>query len=119
LIIFPILFADGTYQSTRQYSSEAPKSKSLAPIYLAVGLAGLGVGLYRYNSGAAVAEAPKERAKVFTNGDQGWVDLKLSDVEVLSHNTKRLRFEFPDKESVSGLQTACESSERMSHGSLN
>lgn len=94
-------------QSFRKYSSEAPKAKSLAPIYTAVGATGLAVGLYRYYSGAAAtAEVPIERSKVFTGGDQGWVDLKLSEIEVLNHNTKRLRFEFPDKESVSGLQIA-------------
>lgn len=91
----------------RKYSTEAPKGKSnLTPIYAAVGLTGLGVGLYRYNS--VTAETPVDRPKVFTGGDQGWVDLKLSEVEVLSHNTKRLRFEFDDKEAVSGLQIACE-----------
>ena len=83
---------------------------------MAVGLAGLGVGLYRYQSGAATAEAPAERPKVFTGGDQGWVNLKLSDIEILSHNTKRLRFEFPDKEAVSGLHIACEFSERTYYG---
>ncbi|KAA8642319.1 hypothetical protein EYZ11_002909 [Aspergillus tanneri] len=91
-------------QGFRKYSTEAPKKKSLAPIYATVGLTGVGVGLYRYNSGAATA--PVDRAKVFTGGDQGWVDLKLSEVEVLNHNTKRLRFEFPDKEAVSGLHIA-------------
>lgn len=54
-----------------------------------------------------VAEEIKERAKVFTGGDQGFVDLKLSDIEILSHNTKRYRFEFEDKEAVSGLHVAC------------
>ncbi|KDE80174.1 NADH-cytochrome b-5 reductase [Aspergillus oryzae 100-8] len=94
-------------QSFRKYSTEAPKAKSLAPIYTAVGLTGLSVGLYRYYYGAgATAEAPVERAKVFTGGDQGWVDLKLSEIEVLSHNTKRLRFEFEDKEAVSGVTIA-------------
>ncbi|KAF9889940.1 NADH-cytochrome b5 reductase [Aspergillus nanangensis] len=99
-------FAQPLKQSFRKYSAEAaPKGKSLAPIYLTVGAAGLGAGLYRYQS-SATAEAPIDRPKVFTGGDQGWVDLKLSEVEVLSHNTKRLRFEFPDKESVSGLNVA-------------
>ncbi|KKK23542.1 hypothetical protein ARAM_000874 [Aspergillus rambellii] len=94
-------------QSARQYSTEAPKSKSLAPVYAAVGATGLGIGLYRYySSGATTAEAPKDRPKVFTGGDQGWIDLKLLDSETLSHNTKRLRFEFPDKEAVSGLEVA-------------
>ncbi|KAG2419311.1 hypothetical protein HFD88_004106 [Aspergillus terreus] len=97
-------YAQPLKQSFRKYSTEAPKGKSLAPVYLTVGLAGLGVGLYRYNS--ATAEAPAERAKVFTGGDQGWVDLKLSEIEVLNHNTKRFRFEFEDKDAVSGLNVA-------------
>ncbi|RAL17577.1 cytochrome b5 reductase family protein [Aspergillus homomorphus CBS 101889] len=92
-------------QGFRKYSTEAPKGKSsLAPIYVGVGLAGVGVGLYRYNS--ATAEAPVVREKVFKGGDQGWFDLKLSEIEVLNHNTKRLRFEFEDKDAVSGLQVA-------------
>lgn len=107
--------ADLCAQSFRKYSTEAPKAKSLAPIYTAVGLTGLSVGLYRYYYGAgANAEAPVERAKVFTGGDQGWVDLKLSEIEVLSHNTKRLRFEFEDKEAVSGVTIACEWLKRWS-----
>ncbi|KAJ5712932.1 Riboflavin synthase-like beta-barrel [Penicillium malachiteum] len=90
-------------QSLRKYSAEAaPKKSNLTPIYLTVGLAGLGAGVYRYST-SAVAE-PKERAKVF-NG-QDWVDLKVSDVETLSHNTKRIRFEFDDKEAVGGLPVA-------------
>lgn len=104
-------FAQPLTQSVRKYSSEAPKGRSLAPIYITVGLAGLGVGLYRYNAGVANAstntvEPPKDSPKVFTGGDQGWVPLKLADVEVLSHNTNRFRFEFPDKEAVSGLHIA-------------
>ncbi|OJJ47786.1 hypothetical protein ASPZODRAFT_94625 [Penicilliopsis zonata CBS 506.65] len=93
-------------QSFRPYSTEAPKRKSLAPLYLTVGLAGLGVGLYRYSSDSATAQAPKQRESTFTGGDQGWVDLKLSEIEVLNHNTKRLRFELPDKEAVSGMHVA-------------
>ncbi|KAJ5497917.1 Riboflavin synthase-like beta-barrel [Penicillium expansum] len=87
-------------QSLRNYSAEAaPKKSNLTPIYVGVGLAGLGAGIYRYSTTAAAE--PKERPKVF-NGD-GWVDLKLSSIEDLSHNTKRLRFEYDDKEAVSGL----------------
>ena len=76
----------------------------MAPIYVGVGLAGLAAGVYRYTNGA-VAE-PKDRPKVF-NG-QDWVDLKLANIEVLSPNTKRLRFEYDDKEAVSGIPVACE-----------
>lgn len=89
----------------RNYSAEtAPKKSNLAPIYVGVGLAGLGAGVYRYSTSAAAE--PKERPKVF-NGE-GWVDLKLANIENLSPNTKRLRFEYDDKEAVSGLTVACE-----------
>ncbi|EEA21627.1 NADH-cytochrome b5 reductase, putative [Talaromyces marneffei ATCC 18224] len=54
----------------------------------------------------AVAEEVKERAKVFSGGDQGFVNLKLADIEVVSPDTKRYRFEFEDKEAVSGLHVA-------------
>ncbi|CAL5872980.1 uncharacterized protein PFLUO_LOCUS7249 [Penicillium psychrofluorescens] len=91
-------------QSFRKYSSEAPQQKkSLAPIYATVGAAGVGIGLWRYYGSAAEL---KERPKVFVGGDQGWVDLKLASVENLSSNTKRFRFEFEDKEAVSGLHVA-------------
>jgi cytochrome-b5 reductase len=75
----------------------------LTPIYVGVGLAGLGAGLYRYYGGSAVE--PKDRPKVFNGED--WVDLKVASIENLSHNTKRLRFEFDDKEAVSGLPVTC------------
>ncbi|KAL1988023.1 hypothetical protein VTN96DRAFT_1547 [Rasamsonia emersonii] len=92
-------------QSFRKYSTEAPKSNNLKPIALAIGAIGLGVGVYRYTQQNASAE-PKERPKVFVGGDQGWIGLKLGATEDLSHNTKRLRFEFPDKDAVSGVQVA-------------
>lgn len=92
-------------QSFRKYSAEvAPKKSNLTPVYVGVGLAGLAAGVYRYSTGA-VAE-PKDRPKVFNGED--WVDLKLANIEVLSPNTKRLRFEYDDKEAVSGLPVACE-----------
>ena len=77
-------------------------------IAFAVGAIGVGAGVYRWmQSKPVVAEEVKERAKVFTGGDQGFVDLKLSDIEILSHNTKKYRFEFEDKNALSGLQVAC------------
>jgi cytochrome-b5 reductase len=51
----------------------------------------------------AVGVEPK---KAFTGGDQGFVSLKLSDVELVNHNTKRLRFELPEPDQVSGLHVA-------------
>jgi len=44
--------------------------------------------------------------KVFRGGDQGFVSLKLDEVELINHNTKKLRFSFEDPESVSGLHVA-------------
>ena len=76
----------------------------MAPIYVAVGLAGLGAGFYRYSSSAAIE--PKDRPKVF-NGEE-WIDLKVAAIENLSGNTKRIRFEYEDKDAVSGLPVACE-----------
>lgn len=110
---FPSHYSHVT-QSFRKYSTEAPKStptpeppapkkSNLTPIYVGVGLAGAAAGYYRYTSGGAV-EA-KDRPKAF-NG-QDWVDLKVSQIENLSHNTKRVRFEFEDKEAVGGLPVAC------------
>lgn len=103
-------------QSFRKYSAEAPKAtesapkpppsppkkSNLTPIYLTVGLAGLGAGLYRYSSSASAE--PKNRLKAFNGED--WIDLKVAGIETLSHNTKKLRFEFEDKEAVGGLPVA-------------
>ena len=79
----------------------------MAPIYISIGLVGLAIGVYRYTQDGATAKEQKEREKVFTGGEQGWVDLKLGAIEDLSHNTKRFRFEFPDKDMISGLNVAC------------
>jgi cytochrome-b5 reductase len=57
-------------------------------------------------AGDQVADQPVPNA--FTGGDQGFLDLKLSNVETVNHNTKRFRFELPDKDQVSGLNIACE-----------
>lgn len=35
------------------------------------------------------------------------MDLKLENVEELSHNAKKFRFALPDKNDVSGLEVAC------------
>ncbi|RKF77896.1 NADH-cytochrome b5 reductase 2 [Golovinomyces cichoracearum] len=37
---------------------------------------------------------------------QGFINLKLDNVETINHNTKKLRFALPEKDQVSGLQTA-------------
>ncbi|KAL1970606.1 hypothetical protein VTN77DRAFT_4250 [Rasamsonia byssochlamydoides] len=99
-------FSQPARQSFRKYSTEAPKSNNLKPILLGIGAIGIGVGVYRYTQQKSASSEPKERPKVFVGGDQGWVELRLGETEDLSPNTKRLRFEFPDKEAVSGVQVA-------------
>ncbi len=49
----------------------------------------------------------KPTSKAFIGGDQGFIDLKLSNVESVNHNTKRFRFDLPEKDQVSGLDVAC------------
>lgn len=44
--------------------------------------------------------------KAFTGGDQGFLSLKVSEIEDVNHNTKRVRFELPEKDQVSGLHVA-------------
>jgi cytochrome-b5 reductase len=58
-------------------------------------------------AGERPADTPAPKA--LTGGDQGFLDLKLSNVETVNHNTKRFRFELPEKDQVSGLDVACES----------
>ena len=47
--------------------------------------------------------APK---KALTGGDQGFVPLKLEEVDVVNHNTKKFRFKLPEDDMVSGLAIA-------------
>lgn len=76
-----------------------------------------GAGYYYFGGSSAAAEAADaaaakvKRAAVpakpaFTGGDQGFISLKLADVENVNHNTKRLRFELPESDQVSGLAVA-------------
>jgi len=51
----------------------------------------------------AVGAEPK---KALTGGDQGFVSLKLDEVETYNHNTKKFRFKLPEEDMVSGLQVA-------------
>ena len=45
--------------------------------------------------------------KTFLGGDQGFVSLKLENVEDINHNTKKLRFALEKEDDVSGLHIAC------------
>lgn len=50
------------------------------------------------------AESP-ESPKVF--GGFGFTTLRLQEVKVMNHNTKRLVFEFPDRNATSGISLTC------------
>lgn len=50
------------------------------------------------------AESP-ESPKVF--GGFSFTTLRVQDVKVVNHNTKRLVFEFPDQDAKSGLSLTC------------
>jgi cytochrome-b5 reductase len=109
---------DRVPQSFRSYATEASSGSSRTPLVLGVGaIAAAAAGYVYYNGSApAAAEAAKEKvkgevkepAKTFTGGDQGFIDLKLAEVTHVNHNTKRFRFELPEKDAVSGLTTACQ-----------
>ncbi|KAK7403775.1 NADH-cytochrome b5 reductase [Neonectria punicea] len=93
----------------RRYATEAGAGGGSNALLYVAGAAGLAGAGYWYFSGspAAVAEVKKavvaEPKKAFLGGEQGWLSLKLSEVEVVNHNTKRLRFELPESDQVSGL----------------
>ena len=62
---------------------------------------------YNFLGNTKAVDAPKTAAdqkvasdepakKAFTGGDQGFIDLKLKEVEKYNHNTKKLIFELPE-----------------------
>lgn len=51
---------------------------------------------------------PSSASVTFLGGDQGWIDLKLTDVDIVNHNTKKFRFALNSDNDVSGLKVACE-----------
>ncbi|KAH7321294.1 hypothetical protein B0I35DRAFT_428991 [Stachybotrys elegans] len=96
----------------RRYASEATSKSGTNPLVYALGAGALGGAGYWYFSGAPGAEkvaaaAPSAPVKpAFTGGDQGFISLKLSDVEIVNHNTKIFRFELPEGDMVSGMNVA-------------
>ncbi|KAI9806487.1 MAG: NADH-cytochrome b5 reductase [Piccolia ochrophora] len=122
-------------QGVRHYATDAPQQSSRALLYTGITAAAGVLGAYAYTTlggqpaeqagkGGQPAEqagkgAPpsKDEAKAipkqaadasaaFTGGDQGFLSLRLDQVEQINHNTKRFRFELPDPENVSGLKIA-------------
>lgn len=76
-----------------------------------------GGGYYAYSSGQVKSAVGSTGTKAkqlvgsvskpaFTGGDQGFISLKLEEVEIVNHNTKHFRFALPEGDNVSGLKTA-------------
>lgn len=71
---------------------------------IAVAGAGAYYGTRSFLMPTGHAESPKS-PKVF--GGFGFTTLRLQDVKVVNHNTKRLVFEFPEEHAKSGLALTC------------
>ena len=84
----------------------------------ALGLGGAG---YYFLAGTPAAKKAEEKVQdvankvgvpssgpkaAFTGGDQGFLSLRLDDVEIINHNTKRFRFKLPEEDMVSGMHVA-------------
>ncbi|KJZ77475.1 NADH-cytochrome b5 reductase 2 [Hirsutella minnesotensis 3608] len=99
----------------RRYATESGSQKgSNTVLFAAVGAVLAGAG-YWFMGGTPAAQQASAKVKeamgasskpTFTGGDQGFVSLKLAEVETVNHNTKRFRFELPEGDMVSGLQVA-------------
>lgn len=55
---------------------------------------------------ATAAPLSPPSGNAFTGGDQGFISLKLENVEEINHNTKKFRFALPEENQVSGLKIA-------------
>ena len=96
--------------------------RSSAPLLATVAIGG-GISLVPFQSGPQThspsppadtsptaqtnPQNPSGPKKIFTSG-LFFQDLKLESSEIVNHNTKRLRFQFADKDAVSGLRPCCE-----------
>lgn len=99
-------------QQARRYATESGASKGGSNTLLLVAGAGaLGGAGYYFLSGssspaAAKIASVKPATPALTGGDQGFISLRLAEIENVNHNTKRLRFELPEPNQVSGLSVA-------------
>ncbi|PSR87423.1 hypothetical protein BD289DRAFT_452791 [Coniella lustricola] len=112
-------------QQTRRYASQPPPPSSAGSsntLLYVLGGGAAAAGGYYYFTAQNPSAAQKAEAKVkdalpssvtggavksaLTGGDQGFVSLKLEDVENVNHNTKKFRFKLPEEDMVSGLNVA-------------
>lgn len=98
-------------QSFRTYSSEASAAvKSSSTPWIVAGAAVVSGTLgYNYlgDKRVAHADAPAAEKKAFTGGDQGFISLKLVEVDSYNHDTKKFKFALPEDDMVSGLPVTC------------
>ncbi|EHA49854.1 NADH-cytochrome b5 reductase 2 [Pyricularia oryzae 70-15] len=102
-------------QPVRRYTNTPPPQSGNANnsrvgilIASAVGMAGFGT-YFMFGQGttpAAGVKALGAEPKKALEMEKGFVSLQLDDVEVVNHNTKRLRFKLPEDDMVSGLHVA-------------
>ncbi|KAK0733580.1 hypothetical protein B0T26DRAFT_631363 [Lasiosphaeria miniovina] len=84
-------------------------SSTLLYVAAAAGLTSAGYYFFAGTPAAKKAEAavrevtPGVVKKALTGGEQGFVSLKLEEVETVNHNTKRFRFKLPEDDMVSGV----------------
>ena len=106
LIVFDSQLTN-SQRSLRGYASEAgPKSGSNLPIYATVGVAALAGGYYYTTRQTPTIRTEGPPEKAFKGGDQGFISLKLENIETVSPNTKKFRFALPEPDQIPGLPIA-------------
>jgi hypothetical protein len=106
LIAFALLYIT-PFEAQNMASRLSWQSLRARPaLFPTIAVAGIGAyyGTRSFLMPTGHAESP-EPPKVF--GGFGFTTLRLQDVTVVNHNTKRLVFEFPDEQAKSGLTLTC------------
>lgn len=88
--------------SVSRFLPQSLKSTTAAVSAVAI----LGVGVYTYSYTRSTAHAESTEPSVMFSGFRP-TTLRLQSVKIVNHNTKRLVFEFPDKNARSGLPLTC------------
>lgn len=100
----------------RSYSSQTSASPSTFTPWIVAGAAvGTGVFGYTYlgnkrnpvHAEAQAGDTSSSTKKAFTGGDQGFIALKLKEVQPYNHDTKKFIFALPEDDMTSGLPVAC------------
>lgn len=91
---------------TLKAAAPPPPSGGGNGLLYALGAAAVGGGGYYYYSSKGGAAPTQPTKPAFVGGDQGFLSLKLAEVIDVNHNTKRFRFELPEKDMVPGLPIA-------------